>query len=74
MERYCFLEDIFDELNGELWRPLKCIGKKKVIKYKCLICNCFMKEYDDTWSDDKKAEVTAEADAHHNDHINLEKV
>ena len=41
---------------------------KNIIKYKCLICG-YEHEYDDTWTDEKKAEVKAEVDAHHNEHI-----
>ncbi len=42
----------------------KYIGKQKVIKYACPIC-----DYTYDWDDAKKAEVKAEVDAHHNDHI-----
>ena len=31
MEKYYFEENVWET-------PIKCIGKKKVIKYKCLIC------------------------------------
>ena len=37
------------------------------IKYKCLICG-YEHEYDRSWTDEKKAEVKAEVDAHHNEH------
>ena len=63
MEKYCFEENVWET-------PIKCIGKKKVIKYKCLICG-YEHEYDKTWTDAKKAEVQAEMDAHHTEHFNL---
>ena len=40
----------------------------KSIQYKCLICG-YQHDYDDTWSDEKKAEVQLEVDTHHNEHI-----
>ena len=40
----------------------------KIIRYKCLICG-YEHEYDKTWTDAKKAEVQAEMDAHHAEHI-----
>ena len=46
----------------------KYIGKQKVIKYACPICD-YTYDWDYTWDDAKKAEVKAEVDAHHNDHI-----
>ena len=45
----------------------------KSIQYKCLICG-YQHDYDDTWSDEKNAEVKLEVDTHHNEHINFEKV
>jgi hypothetical protein len=63
MEKYCFLEDV-------LGTPTNQSFKKKVIKYKCLIC-VYTHDYDDTWTDEKKAEVKAEVDAHHNEHFNI---
>jgi len=65
MEKYCFTEDIYDLVDP---RNIKYLGKKKVIRYKCLICG-YQHEYDNTWTDEKKAEVQAEVDAHHNDHF-----
>ena len=61
MEKYCFEENVWET-------PIKCIGKKKVIKYKCLICG-YEHEYDKNWTDVKKAEVQAEMDTHHNEHL-----
>jgi predicted nucleic-acid-binding Zn-ribbon protein len=61
MDKYCFTEDVFD-IN------LTYLGKKKTIRYKCLICG-YTHEYDKTWTDEKKAEVQAEMDTHHNEHI-----
>jgi hypothetical protein len=43
----------------------------KVIRYKCLICQ-YEHEYDATWTDEKKAEVQAEMDAHHAEHLNFD--
>lgn len=40
----------------------------KSIRYKCLICG-YQHDYDETWTDEKKAEVKLEVDTHHNDHI-----
>jgi len=39
-----------------------------VIMYVCPVCR-YVKEWDDTWDEVKKAEVTAEAEAHYNYHI-----
>ena len=66
MQKYKFTRTIYE--NN--WIERKCC-KENIIAYKCLICNCFMKEYDDTWTDAKKAEVQAEADAHHAEHLNI---
>ena len=44
------------------------VCKEKVIKYKCLICG-YEHEYDKTWTDEKKAEVQSEMDAHHAEHL-----
>jgi hypothetical protein len=41
-----------------------------VIRYKCSLCE-YTHDYDDTWTDAKKAEVQAEMDAHHADHLNI---
>jgi hypothetical protein len=40
---------------------------KNEIMYKCLICG-YTHDWDDTWSDEKKAEVKSEVDIHHNEH------
>ena len=45
------------------------LGEKNIIMYKCLICNNFTKEVDDTWTTEKKEEVKLEIDKHHDDHI-----
>ena len=66
MEKYCFTEDIYDIKSYE---P-KSIGKKKTIRYKCLICG-ETRKYDETWTDAKKAEVQAEVDTHHAEHFTL---
>lgn len=65
MQKYKFPAIITEWTKEE---NIKIIETKIVIKYKCLICG-YEHDYDDTWSDEKKAEVKAEADAHHNDHI-----
>jgi hypothetical protein len=44
-----------------------------IIRYKCLICG-YQHEYDETWTDEKKAEVQAEMDAHHAEHLNFENI
>ena len=44
--------------------------KETRIQYKCLICG-ETREYDDTWSDAKKAEVKAETEKHHAEHFML---
>ena len=66
MEKYCFTEDVYDRSN----LSNEYLGKKKVIRYKCLICG-YQHEYDGTWTDAKKAEVQAEMDAHHAEHLNI---
>ena len=66
MQRYKFLQIIYKpDDNGKIEK----IGETTIINYKCLICRDFVKEWDDTWDDVKKAEIKAEADAHHNGHI-----
>jgi hypothetical protein len=65
MDKYCFSEDIYDLSDP---RNPKYMGKKKMIRYKCLICG-YTHDYEDTWSDEKKSEVKAEVDAHNNEHI-----
>jgi hypothetical protein len=67
MEKYYFFVNVFesDPLTTNI---NKYIGQKKVIKYKCIICG-YEHEWDDTWMDEKKAEVKAEVDKHHNEHI-----
>jgi hypothetical protein len=63
MQRYNFI------INKTIYSETEIkVCKEKVIKYKCLICG-FAHEYDDTWTDEKKAEVQAEMDTHHNEHI-----
>ena len=44
--------------------------KETRIQCKCLICG-ETREYDNTWSDAKKAEVRAEVNAHYNEHFSL---
>ena len=65
MNKYNFSFDVYD--TNDLEKRNCC--KKNVIKYKCLICYCFERDWDDAWDDAKKAEVKAEVDAHHNEHI-----
>jgi hypothetical protein len=67
MKKYNFPVINYQETN--ICNERKCLGQKNVIMYKCLICNCFTQEWDDTWPDEKKAQVKAEVDAHHNYHI-----
>jgi hypothetical protein len=70
MQRYKFPTTIY-KTNEE--GVIIKLGEKTIIKYKCLICG-YEHEYDDTWTDEKKAEVQAEVDAHHNDHLNFENI
>jgi hypothetical protein len=65
MLKYRFPNDVY-ELTSE---GHKIVEKKTIILYKCLICQNFSREWDDTWTDEKKAEVKLEVDAHHNDHL-----
>ena len=66
MERYKFPQIIYkQDDNGKIEK----IGETSIINYKCLICRDFVRERDDTWDDVIKAEIKAEADAHHNGHI-----
>lgn len=44
--------------------------KETRIQYKCLICG-ETREYDETWTDAKKAEVKAETEKHHAEHFML---
>ena len=66
MEKYCFTSNIWD--LSDLDNPTYTI--KKTIRYKCLICG-ETREYDENWSDAKKAEVKAETVKHYNEHFNL---
>jgi len=65
MKKYNFQIDVYEEPIN--WIGRKYLGKKNVVMYKCLICG-YTHEYDDAWSDEKKAEVKAEVDTHHNIH------
>jgi len=60
MDKYYFEEDV--------WQTPTTSIKKTTINYKCLICG-YTHEYVETWTDEKKAEVKVEVDAHHNKHI-----
>ena len=64
MLRYKFCNDLY-ELTNE---GHKLIEKRNMILYKCLICG-YTHDFDETWSDTKKAEVQAEVDQHHNEHF-----
>jgi len=65
MKKYNF----FMSCNQWTYNGLENLGQKKVIKYKCLICNEFFKEWDDAYDDEKKLEIKLEVDKHHNEHI-----
>ena len=66
MQKYRFSTTIYKtNENG----AIENLGQKKVIKYKCLICNEFFKEWDDAYDDEKKLEIKLEVDKHHNEHI-----
>ena len=66
MKKYKFTNTIYRTNEDGL---IEFVKNKNVIVYKCLICNAFTKEWDETFDDVKKAEVKAEVDKHHNDHI-----
>lgn len=74
MKKYNFPIDVYEETNieqkylGPNLCDRKYLGQKNIIMYKCLICG-FSKEWDDSWSDEKKTDVKAEVDTHHNKHI-----
>ena len=61
MQRYVFNTN---EINWET----KTITLVKSIKYKCLICG-YIHDWDDTWTDEKKAQIKSEVDKHNNEHI-----
>ena len=66
MQRYKFPQNIYKPNdNGKIEK----IGEITIINYKCLICGDFVREWDDTWDDIKKAQVKAEADEHHISHM-----
>ena len=66
MQRYKFPQNIYKPNdNGKIEK----IGEITVINYKCLICEDFVREWDDTWDDVKKTQVKAEADEHHISHM-----
>ena len=66
MNKYYFLVDVYETNYPSALN--KYLGKKKVIKYACPICD-YTHDWDDTWDDAKKTEVKAEVDTHYNDHI-----
>ena len=51
MLKYRFPNDVY-ELTSE---GHTIVEKKTIIMYKCLICQNFSREYDDTWTDEKKS-------------------
>ena len=63
MDKYVFTTTKYDMQKST-------ISIVKSIQYRCLICG-YGHEYDDTWTDEKKAEVKAEVDAHHAEHFNI---
>ena len=65
MLRYKFCNDLY-ELTNE---GHKIVEKKTIIMYKCLICHNFLREWDDTWNEEKKLEIKSEVNKHHNEHI-----
>jgi len=67
MEKYYLFVNVFEK-DPLIPHINKHIGQKKVIKYKCLICG-YEHDWDESWSDEKKAEVKVLVDAHHNEHI-----
>ena len=65
MEKYCFTFEKLEYTNSGIIE-----SKETRIQYKCLICG-ETREYDNTWSAAKKAEVQAEVNAHYNEHFSL---
>lgn len=65
MEKYYFLVNVFESNNSI---SPEYLGKQKVIKYKCPICD-YTHDWDDSWTDEKKSEIKLEVDTHYNDHI-----
>ena len=66
MQRYKFPQIIYKPNNNG---KIEKVGETTIINYKCLICGVFVREWDDTWDDVKKAQVKAEADEHHISHM-----
>ena len=69
MKRYNFSTHISKPIDINNLELGENIEEKKLILYKCLICNSFVREWDETWTDEKKSDVKTEVDAHHNEHI-----
>jgi ribosomal protein L44E len=65
MQRYRFLKTIYQTTKEG---KIEEVGKKTIIKYKCLICG-YEHEWDNAYDDAKKAEIKSEVDKHHNEHI-----
>ena len=64
MKRYNFSTNITEYKET----GIMFLGKKNVIKYKCLICG-YTHDWDDAFDDEKKAQIKSEVDKHHNEHI-----
>jgi ribosomal protein L44E len=65
MQRYRFLKTIYQTTKEG---KIEEVGKKTIIKYKCLICG-YEHEWDNAYDDEKKEEVQSEVDKHYNEHI-----
>ena len=66
MKKYYFSVDDFEK--NYLPGVNKYVGKKRVIKYACPICD-YTHEWDNDWDVEKKAEVKSEVDMHYAFHI-----
>ena len=64
MKRYAFFVDSVKWTDNKYEK----VCRIKVIKYKCPICG-YEHEWDNTWTDEKKAEVKEELETHYNEHI-----
>ena len=67
MEKYYFFVNAFE--SDPLTPHINTyIGRKKVIKYKCPICE-YTNDWDDSFDDEKKEQIKLEVETHYNEHI-----
>lgn len=64
MKRYAFFTNSlrFNGTNYEI------VERVKKINYKCPICD-YMREWDETYDDEKKSQIKTEVEIHYNEHI-----